>query len=48
MDKKKDFIDKLMEMTDKELNDFVKSKGKPPKPVVMCRIVDKDKDSKRS
>jgi len=48
-DTKKDFIDKLMEMTDQELNDFVKTKGKPPKPVVMCVIVDKNnKDTQRT
>ena len=43
-DSKKDFIDKLMEMTSEELNNLVKIKGKPPKPVELCRIIEKPED----
>ncbi len=42
-EKKKDFIDKLMMMTDTELNDYIKKYGKPPKPCIMVSIVDKNK-----
>jgi hypothetical protein len=42
-DKKQDFIDKLMVMTDTELNDYIKQYGKKPKPCIMVRIVDKSK-----
>lgn len=37
--KKQDFITKLMEFTDTELNDFIKKNGKPPKKIDMCHIV---------
>jgi len=43
---RKDFLDILTSMTDTELNDYIKAKGKPPKKVVMCRIVDKEKEAK--
>lgn len=44
--KKRDFIAILSSMTDTELNNFIKMNGKPPKPVVMCRIVDKENHEK--
>ena len=44
--KKRDFIAILSSMTDTELNNFIKMNGKPPKPVVMCRIVDKEHHEK--
>ena len=40
--KKRDFIAILASMSDTELNNFIKMNGKPPKPVVMCRIVSKE------
>jgi hypothetical protein len=46
--KKEDFLDKLMSMTDTELNDFIKKYGKPPKPCIMCSIVDKNKPKRVS
>ena len=41
--KKQDFIDKLMEMTQTEINEYIKKFGKPPKLVEMCKIVEKKK-----
>ena len=41
-DKKRDFIQILSMMSDTEINDYIKTHGKPPKPVVMCRIVNKE------
>jgi len=38
--KKNDFIQILMSMTDVEINEYIKSHGKPTKPVNMCRIVE--------
>ena len=40
-EKKRDFIQLLMSMTDTEINDYIKRHGKGPKPVVMCTIVKK-------
>ena len=37
--KKRDFIALISAMDETELNNFIKMNGKPPKPVVMCRIV---------
>ena len=42
---KRDFIQLLTMMSDTEINDYIKRHGKGPKPVVMCVIVDKDKDA---
>lgn len=42
-DKKRDFIKIISSMTNNELNDYIKQYGSKPKPVVMCRIVDKTK-----
>lgn len=44
---KKDFIDRLMEFTDTELNDYIKSHGKPPKKIEMCHIVNKSKSGSK-
>lgn len=41
--KKRDFIQLISSMTNTELNDYIKTHGSEPKPVVMCRIVDKSK-----
>ena len=41
---KKDFLDKLSTMTPKDLNDYIKRNGKPPKPVEMCTIINKSKN----
>lgn len=38
---KRDFIKILTSMSDVELNEYIKTHGKPPKPVVMCRIINK-------
>ena len=43
-DKKRDFIQLLSMMSDTEINDYIKRHGKGPKPVVMCVIVDKEKN----
>ena len=40
-EKKRDFIRLLCMMSDTELNDYIKRHGKGPKPVVMCRIVER-------
>ena len=42
--KKKDFIETIASMSPSEINDFIKEKGKPPKHVRMCRIIDKEKE----
>ena len=42
-DKKRDFIKIISSMTNTELNDYIKQYGSEPKPVVMCRMVDKSK-----
>lgn len=44
-DKKRDFIQLLCEMTDTEINDYIKMHGKGPKPVEMCVIVERNKDN---
>lgn len=41
---KRDFIQILSMMSDTEVNDYIKTHGKAPKPVVMCRIVEGKKD----
>lgn len=38
-DKKRDFIKILSSMSDTEINDYIKTYGKGPKPVIMCTIV---------
>lgn len=38
-DNKKDFINFISSMSDVEINELIKSKGKPPKKVNMARIV---------
>lgn len=43
-DKKRDFIQILSMMTDTEINDYIKTHGKGPKPVVMCRIVEENEN----
>ena len=40
-DNKRDFIKILTSMSDVELNEYIKTHGKPPKPVIMCRIINK-------
>lgn len=40
-DNKRDFIKILTSMSDVELNEYIKTHGKPPKPVIMCRIVNR-------
>lgn len=36
---KKNFIDRLMDLDNKELSELIKSKGKPPKLIKLYRIV---------
>jgi hypothetical protein len=45
--KKEDFIQKISMMGHNELNDYIKRHGPGVKPVVMCRIVDKEKNEKK-
>ena len=45
--KKRDFIQILSMMTDTQINDYIKTHGKGPKPVVMCTIVEDDKKDGR-
>lgn len=45
--KKKDFIETISSMTNKQLNDYIKQYGSKPKPVVMCRIIDRKKEDKK-
>ena len=47
-DKKRDFIQLLCEMTDTEINDYIKKYGKGPKPVEMCVIVEKENKNDKS
>ena len=42
-DKKNDFIELISQMTDTELNDYIKIHGKPPKKVRMYHLIDKEK-----
>lgn len=44
--KKQDFIALISMMSDTELNQWLKEHGKKPKPVMMYRIIDKDRDIK--
>lgn len=44
-EKKQDFIALISMMNNNELNDYIKRHGHCPKPVVMCRIVDKKEKS---
>lgn len=37
--KKRDFIKILSSMSDTEINNYIKTHGKGPKPVVMCTII---------
>ena len=36
---KEDFIETLSHMTDVEINDYIIVKGKPPKKMLFCRII---------
>lgn len=38
---KRDFINTISSMTNNELNDYIKTHGSKPKPVVMIKIIDK-------
>lgn len=38
--KRRDFIETISSMSDKELNDYIKTHGSPPKPVAMVRLID--------
>ena len=43
---KHDFIKEISKMTNKELNDFIKANGSPPKRMQMVRLVDSVKSDK--
>ena len=43
----RDFIETISSMTNKQLNDYIKQYGSKPKPVVMCRIIDRKKEDKK-
>lgn len=40
--KKENFINKLASMTIEEINDFLKQKGKRPKPIPLIYFADKE------
>ena len=40
---KEDFINTLIQLSDTELNDYIKKHGKPPKKVRLYHLIDKDK-----
>ena len=42
-DKKKDFIELLASMSNDEINEFIKTHGKPPKKVLIYRLIDRNK-----
>ena len=44
---KEDFIEILSRMTDVEINDYIISKGKPPKKMLFCRVVNKEDNNDR-
>ena len=44
---KRDFIQLLMMMSDTEINDYIKRHGKGPKPVEMCRIIERKEDNEK-
>ena len=44
-EKKQDFIALISMMSNNELNDYIKRHGHGPKPVVMCRTIDKKEKS---
>ena len=41
-EKKRDFISILASMSATEINDYILQHGKPPKLVVMARVIDKE------
>ena len=41
-EKKKDFIERISSMTDKELNDYIKRNGSEPKKIPLCYSIDKE------
>lgn len=45
---KHDFIKEISKMTNKELNDFIKANGSPPKRMQMVRMIEGDKLNKNS
>lgn len=42
--KKKSFIDELTSMTKEEINDFIKKKGKKPKPIPLIYFMDEGEE----
>ena len=40
--KKRDFITEISSMSDTELNDYIKAYGKPPKPIRLYHIINKE------
>ena len=44
-DNKQDFISFIASMSDTEINDYIKTHGKPPKKVAMIEIVDNSERS---
>ncbi len=41
-DKKRDFIALLASMSDNEINEYIKIHGKPPKKVLLYRLIHKE------
>ena len=40
--KKRDFIAEISSMSDTELNDYIKAHGKPPKPIRLYHLINKE------
>lgn len=45
-DNKKDFIHIIANMSNAELNQYIKRHGSQPKPVLLCKDIEKNEDGK--
>ena len=43
--KRRDFIDVLTSMSQNEINEYIKTHGKPPKPILLYRLIESIKDN---
>jgi len=43
--KRRDFIDVLVSMNQNEINDYIKTHGKSPKPIQLYRLIESCKDN---
>ena len=46
--KKRDFIALLAQMSDNDINEYIKVHGKPPKKVLLYRLIKKEDDKNES